>query len=587
MEEVLINIDSRYRDITIYPQESKYKLTMEKMYKNIISARMVSMEITNTINYIDSKKDNNWFKLHLPNKINDPDGVIFQLEDGLLQVMGSIRNIINILFSIYTNSNGSLQQYTVDNLPYAEKYFYFFYLNDAITFTFDFNSSANANPSKLSDKLTINPGWHSVYGINVQLSKYIDLCYNLRKEYLKNNPTTPPINLDSGNFTLNDFNLRIWDRRFRNLDAATNEPTSNDCIRNDKIIMSGITFNINDFTTFKNTIYSHYLDDIVTYIPSESGSGILDRLIGNTYLIPPGYVGADGINVYESNSIYNFNNAPDVPSTDSVQIYNLMMQINYISYTISFENTFTTDTTAGLDYYYYWVDPSGDISKNTWENSDVVTDDIYNRIANLTSKSFLRKYKFISENQYYDPYYTATLEKDLASFEIDFNTYVKLENPVVDGVIDIKKMQYPPLGFYLGYRADIKKTFDQFLLTPVVDDTKIVLRATKIYDATGDDYMFLKINDWGYIDFHGQKMFAKILITTGLGNSRVDDYINKEYRFRQPTNIQKLSIELVDYLGNSIDLNGFDWSFTLELKQLFNSDQKDAVERQNLVFSNK
>ena len=51
MEEVLINIDSRYRDITIYPQESKYKLTMEKMYKNIISARMVSMEITNTINW--------------------------------------------------------------------------------------------------------------------------------------------------------------------------------------------------------------------------------------------------------------------------------------------------------------------------------------------------------------------------------------------------------------------------------------------------------------------------------------------------------------------------------------------------------
>jgi hypothetical protein len=94
MEEVLLNIDSRYRDITVYPQESKYKLTLEKMYKNIISARMVSMEITNTINYIDSKKDNNWFKLHLPNKINDPDGVIFQLEDGLLQV-----NLIDRLIS--------------------------------------------------------------------------------------------------------------------------------------------------------------------------------------------------------------------------------------------------------------------------------------------------------------------------------------------------------------------------------------------------------------------------------------------------------------------------------------------------------
>ena len=43
----------------------------------------------------------------------------------------------------------------------------------------------------------------------------------------------------------------------------------------------------------------------------------------------------------------------------------------------------------------------------------------------------------------------------------------------------------------------------------------------------------------------------------------------------------------VDYLGNSIDLNGFDWSFTLEFKQLLNSDQKEAVERQNLVFFNR
>lgn len=584
MEEVLLNIDSRYRDLTIYPAESKYKITLGKMYKNIISARMVSMEITNTINYIDSKKDNNWFKLHLPNKVNDPDGVIFQLEDGLLQVIGSIRNIINILFSVYTNSTGSLQQYTVDNLPYAEKYFYFFNLNDAITFTFDFNSSVL--PSKLSDKLTINPGWHSVHGIYIQLSNYVKYCYDARKEYVKLNPSTPSINLDSGNFTINNFNLRIWDRRFRNLDSS-GEPTSDDCIRIDNIIVSGTTYNIDDFTTFKNNIYLSYLSDIVTYIPEETGTGILDKLIGNKYIIPAGYVGADGINVYESSSIYNINNTANDPSTDSIQIYNLMMQINYISYTIAFENNFTMDTSAGTDYYYYWVDPSGDISKNTWENNDVVTDEIYNRISNLTSKSFLRKYKFISESQYIDPYYLATLEKDLATFEIDFNTYIKLDNPVVDGIIDIKKMQYPPLGFYLGYRADIKKDSNQFLLSSIIDDTKVILRAHKIYDSTGDDYMFLKINDWGYIDFHGEKMFAKILITTGLGNSRVDDYINKEFRFRQPVNIQKLNIELVDYLGNPLDLNGFDWSFTLELKQLLNSDQKEAVERQNLVFFSK
>ncbi len=584
MEEVLINIDSRYRDRTLYPSEAKYRINFEKTYKNIISARLVSVEITNTINYIDSKKDNNWFKVHLPNKTNDPEGIILQLEDGLLQVIGSIRSIINILFEVYTNTNGSLQQLSIDFQPFAEKYFYFFYLNDAVTFTFDFNSAIL--PSKLSEKLTINPGWHSVYGLVIQLNKYVQTCYDLRKEYVNSNPSTPSINLDSGNYKLNNFDLRVWDRRFRSLDG-TSEPTTNDCVRVDNIITTGIDYNINDITTLKNQIYQNYISDISTYIPVDSGTGILDKLIGDTYIIPTGYVGADGTSTYESGSIYNINDTADTPSTDSTQIYNLQMQINYINYTVSFQNDFTTDTSAGIDYYFYWVDPSGDISKNTWENSDIVTDEISNRLANLTSKSFLRKHKFITEAQLNDPYFNATLEKDLASFDIDFNTYESLQNPVVNGIVDVKRMQYPPLGFFLGYRADIKKTENQFLISSVIDDTTAAVKATKIYDTTGDDYMLLKINDWGYIDFFSTKVFAKILITTGLGNSRVDDYINKEFRFRQPINIQKLDIELIDYLGNTLDLNGFDWSFTLELKQLLNSDQKEAVERQNLVFFKK
>ena len=36
MEEVLLNIDSRYRDIFIYPNECKFRYNLEKMYKNII-----------------------------------------------------------------------------------------------------------------------------------------------------------------------------------------------------------------------------------------------------------------------------------------------------------------------------------------------------------------------------------------------------------------------------------------------------------------------------------------------------------------------------------------------------------------------
>ena len=582
MEEILVNIDSKYRDITVYPQESKYSITFEKKYKNIISVRMLSLEITNTINYISTQKNNNWFVIHLPNKINDPEGIKLQLEDGLLQVIGSIRNIVNILFSVYTNTTGSLQQYTVDSKPFAEKYFYIFYLNNAVTFTFDFNS--NLFPTVLSNKLTINPGWHSIYGLNLQIQTYVKSMSDARKSYLSLNPTNDVINLDSGNYTMEDFNLRIWDRRFRNLDDDS-EPTSNDCVRIDTIVVSGQTYNINNNVTLKNKIYSHYLSDITTYIPLTTGTKILDKLIGNNFIIPPTYLGANGTKKYESGSIYYINNNTITPSTDSVQIYNLMMQLNNISYTVSFENKFTTDATAGIDYYYYWVDILG--GDNTWKSLDATSGSINNRLANLTSKNFLRLHKFLSLDDYNNPYNTVSLVKDIASFEIDFSTYNYLLNPVDNGILNIKKMQYPPLGFYIGFRPDIKKTSDQFLLKPVIDDTKVILRATKIYDATGDDYIFVRINDWGYVDYFGTKMFAKIVFSSGLGNSRLDDFINKEFRFRQPTNIQRLNIELIDYLGNTIDLNGFDWSFTLELKELLNTESKETTEKQNLVFTNR
>ena len=580
MEEILINIDSKYRDISVYPQESKYSITFEKKFKNIISVRMLSLEITNTINYISSQKKNNYFIIHLPNQVNDPEGIKIELEDGLLQVIGSIRNIVNILFSVYTNTTGALQQYTVDSKPFAEKYFYFFYLNNAVTFTFDFNSELF--PSVLSEKLTIKAGWYSVFGLSLQIWTYIENCSEARAKYMSENPTRPAINFDSGDFTMENFSLRIFDRRFRNLDNAS-EPTSNDCIRVDNISVSGVTYNISDIVTFKNKIYNFYTEDIVTYVPYATGTGILDKFIGNNYIIPPTYLGANGIKKYESGSIYNINNNPTTPSTDSVQIYHLMMQINNISFTVSFENKFTTDATAGIDYYYYWVDPEGEV--NTWRSQDITTGLINNRLANLTSKSFLRKHKFISLNDFNDPYYLALLDKDIAPFEMDFNTYDEILNPINNGILNIKNLQYPPLGFYIGFRPNIKKTTNQFLLTPVLDDTKVTLRAPKIYDATGDDYIFIRINDWGYVDYFGTKMFAKIVFSSGLGNSRLDDFINKEYRFRQPTNIQRLNIELVDYLGNVIDLNGFDWSFTLEFKEVLNTESKETTERQSLVFT--
>jgi hypothetical protein len=78
---------------------------------------------------------------------------------------------------------------------------------------------------------------------------------------------------------------------------------------------------------------------------------------------------------------------------------------------------------------------------------------------------------------------------------------------------------------------------------------------------------------------------AKILLTSGLGNQKLDDFVNQGYRFRQPVNINKLEIELVDYLGNTLDLNGSNFSCTIQLTEIISSDQKEIIEKEAIVFN--
>jgi len=99
-----------------------------------------------------------------------------------------------------------------------------------------------------------------------------------------------------------------------------------------------------------------------------------------------------------------------------------------------------------------------------------------------------------------------------------------------------------------------------------------------------DDYIFLKINDWGNINFNNENdvVFAKIIILNNYTQKNID-FINSEYKFKQPINIQKIDIELVNYLGNNININQ-DYSFTLEITSIYNSDLKSDIETNYLTI---
>jgi hypothetical protein len=596
MEEILLNIDSRYRDTIMYPTETKFRYTLEKSIKNVGSIKLASLEVNNSINYISSTRKNNFLKIHLPNKVNDPVGTIIQLEDGFLQLVAGINTLMNSIFEGLFNKNSSLQTKQVNGEPISEKYFYIFYLNSDLQLALDFNNS-NYMPTTLQNPLILQAGWYSIYGMVLQINNYITQKYNERQTYKNSNLNdTSVINLDSGNFQFSSaININIYDRRFRSVTSITSnnkqyyQPNANDCVRVDNITINNNIYNANNLATnlytFKNDFYKFYLYDTSNYIIAVTSAdypvlGILDKMATNSYVIPNGYIG-EGTNLLGS-SIYYLNNSAADPTMDSTQIYNLQATTNLTSLRVSVTNTFTKpSSTSGsnTNYYYYWQDISS-ANNQSWTTSDSS-----NVTGNLVIKSYLLAQGFITIAQYNDTTYKPNCKKDIASFEIDFNTYTDLNSYLVNNIVDLHSLQYPPLGYYLGFRPELTKKANKFLISPIWLDTDCIIQAPKMFNTSGDSYIFIRINEYGYVDFFNKPMLGKVLMTTGLGNPKIDDGLSKEYRFRQPVNIQRLDIELVDFLGNTLDLNGSDWSCTVEIKPYVSSTQKLTNEKQALVFS--
>ncbi len=96
-------------------------------------------------------------------------------------------------------------------------------------------------------------------------------------------------------------------------------------------------------------------------------------------------------------------------------------------------------------------------------------------------------------------------------------------------------------------------------------------------------YFFLRINDYGNIINKNRRYVSKILTDS---QARYNAYnqetfiklMNNVIKFDQPTDIVNLKISLEDEFGNNVNLNGNDWSFTLEVSVITNAILKNYDE---------
>jgi hypothetical protein len=121
------------------------------------------------------------------------------------------------------------------------------------------------------------------------------------------------------------------------------------------------------------------------------------------------------------------------------------------------------------------------------------------------------------------------------------------------------------IGYNLGFRK-------------MVYSGKQSYTAEAIFNMTESPYIFLSVGGHNIIEhktFDGKlSAFAKVIVDVPKFSFIFDNGSNtvtKEYIFPQPTNIVLLKISLFDLYENILELNGFDFSITIEIDEIINT----------------
>jgi len=155
---------------------------------------------------------------------------------------------------------------------------------------------------------------------------------------------------------------------------------------------------------------------------------------------------------------------------------------------------------------------------------------------------------------------------------------------------------YSSLGYQLGFRKNTYVSSSKIITgTTSVNgispgQTMYYITSEGIIDIIVDNYFFLKINDFGvlYNDYKSisttdgvkriqsdKNILAKVILYNNKGENNFDNgsnFLTKSYIFRQPTDISKFDIEIIDSYGVTIDMNTMNFSFTIEIGTVIDSN---------------
>lgn len=245
---------------------------------------------------------------------------------------------------------------------------------------------------------------------------------------------------------------------------------------------------------------------------------------------------------FRNNNLY-----PD-PEHFVIELYEAQKNIDYIRITsIEIPNMYYVFSSEHKTNFFKIKDNDGSWVNITIPAGYYTIDSLISQINTDISSTFANNLFTVSSTNYNN---IIIRRKTCGNFYLDFNN---------DSV-------YKSLGYRLGFRKN----------TYTVNDS---LTSESVADIKGESYCFLRINDYGNFHlnpFSGTKALYKLTIDedkTNLNFENGSDLINKTHFFRQPVNLKRLEIELLDTYGNRLNNRGIDYSLTIEMGQIYNNNE--------------
>ena len=216
--------------------------------------------------------------------------------------------------------------------------------------------------------------------------------------------------------------------------------------------------------------------------------------------------------------------------------------------TVEIPNNFYIFSSARKSNYFIIDDAIGTPTKVTIDDGNYTIDLLIDEVNTKIKDTFgTQLYEMVSD----DKGGIVLGKPGSGTFNVDFSN---------------DNSQYKSLGYHLGFRKTTYTATDSLI-------------AESLCDVNGENYIFIKINDYGNLIINpvlGIKALSKVVFHQNKGGFTFDnnsDMLTKYFIFRQPVNIKRLEIELLDAYGNRVDNRNFDYSLTLEIGQIYKKEE--------------